>query len=265
MSCRELERLFLSGVSQAEAPAAAHRASCPACEALGTELDGLANLVAGLAPLEAGPALHAALLAIPRETVSCEQADRVIALSVEEEITAADRARLESHFSRCPACAAAADTFSGLRQLASPQPPPFLAARIAASRPRRRRALWQGLWSPKAAIALAYGAAVIVMLAGFNPADLARKAGVARIEENTKAAVSIAKSSLADKLGAFEEEALRKLAVWTGRASGYGRAAISNAIQLVMKTEPPRPPSRSRSGEEKGVPKNEILIAGWRA
>ena len=258
MSCRELERLFLSGVSQAEAPAAAHRASCPACEALGTELDGLANLVAGLAPLEAGPALHAALLAIPRETVSCEQAERLIALSVEEEMPAGDRVRLESHFSRCPACAAAADTFSGLRQLASPQPPPFLAARIAASRPRRTR-------SPKAAIALAYGAAVILMLAGFNPADLARKAGVARIEENTKAAVSIAKSSLADKLGAFEEEALRKLAVWTGRASGYGRAAISNAIQLVMKTEPPRPPSRSRSGEGKGVPKNEILIAGWRA
>ena len=265
MSCRELERLFLSGVSQGESLAAAHRASCPSCETLGVDLDDLANLMTGLAPLETGPALRAALLAIPRETVSCEQADRLIALSVEEEVAAADRARLESHFSRCPACARAAETLSSLRELASPQPPPFLAARIAASRPRKRRAIWQSLWSPKAAIALAYGAAVIVMLAGFNPADLARKAGVARIEENTKAAVNVAKSSLADKLGAFEEEALRKLAVWAGRASGYGRAALSNAIQLVMKTEPPRPPSRSRSGEGKGVPKNETLIAGWRA
>jgi len=265
MSCRELERLFLSGVSQGEAPAAAHRASCPTCEALGKEMDSLTSFSEALARPQARPALREALLAIPRETVSCEGADRLIALSVEEEMPAGDRIRLENHFTRCPACAAAADALSGLRQLALPQPPPFFAARIAASRPRRRRRIWQGLWSPKAAIALAYGAAVIVMLAGFNPADLARKAGVARIEENTKAAVGVAKSSLADKLGAWEEDALRKFAVWRGRASGYGRAVLSNAIQLVMKTEPPRPPSRSRSGEGKGVPKNETMIAGWRA
>jgi hypothetical protein len=107
-------------------------------------------------------------------------------------------------------------------------------------------------------IALAYAAAVVVMLAGFNPADLARKAGVGRIEETARASVQVAGNSLADRLGAIEENALRTLARWRGHVTGYGRAAISTAIALVMRSEPQRPPNRPRSGEDKGVfQKNE--------
>jgi len=263
MSCRELERLFLSDAPPGDL--SAHRGSCASCEALGAEFDGLARLFSGLTPPVPRTGLWARLLAISRETVSCEQADRLIAMSVEGEIAAADQSRLENHMSRCESCATAERALAGLRELVPPQPSPFLAARIAASRPRKTRGAWQVFWSPKAAIALAYAAAVVVMLAGFNPADLARKAGVTRIEESTRAAVDVAKSSLADRIGAFEEEAMRKLAVWKGRATGYGRAAISSVIQLVMKTEPQRPPTRQRSGEDRSAPRNETLIAAWRA
>ena len=58
------------------------------------------------------------------------------------------------------------------------------------------------------------------MLAGFNPADLARKAGMGRIEESARASVQVAGNSLADRLGAVEEKVLRTLAAWKGRADG---------------------------------------------
>jgi len=115
------------------------------------------------------------------------------------------------------------------------------------------------------AIGLAYAAAVVVMLAGFNPADLARKAGVGRLEETARESVQVAGSSLADRLGAFEEKTLRRLSDWKGRAAGYGRAAISTAMALVMKTDS-KPPSRPRSGEDKGwLLKDEVEIIAWRA
>ncbi len=115
-------------------------------------------------------------------------------------------------------------------------------------------------------IALAYAAAVVVMIAGFNPADLARKAGVGRIEETARASFQVAGSSLADRLGAVEENALRTLARWKGHVTGYGRAAISTAMALVMKSEPQPPPNRPRSGEGKGVlQQNEIETPTWRA
>ena len=113
--------------------------------------------------------------------------------------------------------------------------------------------LWRLLASPKGAIALAYAAAVVVMLTGFNPADLARKAGVARLEETaTDARAEMAGRSLGDRLGAFEEEAVRRLAVWKGVATGYGRAALSNAPSLVMKTESQPPPRRARRARRRG-------------
>ena len=126
--------------------------------------------------------------------------------------------------------------------------------------------MWRLVASPKAAIALAYAAAVVVMLSGFNPADLARKAGVERIEETALASAQVAGRSVADRFGAFQEEAFRKIAAWKGRAAGYGRAAISTAIQLVMKTESQPPPRRGKTGEDKGLlQKNETEIGTWRA
>jgi hypothetical protein len=264
MSCGELERLFLTGASEGET--SSHRAACVPCARLGAELDRVETALSDLRPAIAGPALRERLLSIPARTVSCEGADELIAAALEDTLPPADLARLEFHCSRCEACAETSRTLAGLRELASPEPAPWLRGRIAANRARRReRRGWRFVANPKVAIALAYAAAVVVMLAGFNPADLARKAGVGRIEETARASVQVAGSSLADRLGKIEENALRRLAAWKGRATGYGRAAISTAIALVMRSESQRPPNRPRSGEDKGVfQKNEIEIATWR-
>jgi hypothetical protein len=99
------------------------------------------------------------------------------------------------------------------------------------------------------------------MLAGFNPADLARKAAPAGLGRGTKAVIAEARTSAADRIGAFEERALRTVSIWRGRAGGYSRAALSRAIQLVMKTEAAPSRSRRRNGEEKGaLPKTETAI-----
>jgi Putative zinc-finger len=265
MTCNELDRLSVAGASEPEI--AAHRSVCSSCEALAAELDRVSTLVSSLRSPAASPALRESLLSIPRTTVSCEGADGLIAASLEGDLPPADQARLGFHLSRCEGCAEAAGTLLGMRDLARPEPAPWLAGRIAANRPKRRdRRGWRFVLSPQAAIGLAYAAAVVVMLAGFNPADLARKAGVGRLEESARESVQVAGGSLADRLGAFEENALRKLAAWRGRAAGYGRAVLSTAIALVMKTESRNPPSRPRSGEDKGsLQKNEIEVLTWRA
>jgi hypothetical protein len=42
---------------------------------------------------------------------------------------------------------------------------------------------------------------------------------------------------------------------------GYGRAALSNAVQLVLKSEPPPARGRPSSGQERSAPsKNEVAI-----
>lgn len=264
MTCSELERLSVAGAPEAEL--AAHRAVCASCAALGADLETVHALVAGLRPPALAPAFRESLLSIPRTTVSCEGADGLIAAAMEGELSDGDRARLEFHVSRCGACGESAGTLLGMRDLAKPVPSPWLAGRIVAGRPQRpARPRWRFAIRPPVAIGLAYAAAVVVMLAGFNPADLARKAGVGRLEETARESVQVAGSSLADRLGAFEEKTLRRLSVWKGRAAGYGRAAISTAMALVMKTES-KPPSRPRSGEDKGwLQRDDIEIVAWRA
>ena len=264
MTCSELERLSVAGASEAELTA--HRAVCASCEALGVELDKVSALIASLRSPQARPELRESLLSIPRKTVSCEGADELIAAALDGALPAPDRARLDFHVSRCGACAESAGTLFEMQELARPEPAPWLAGRIAAGRPRRaERKRWRFAIKPPAAIALAYAAAVVVMLAGFNPADLARKAGVGRLEESARESVQVAGNSLADRVGAFQERTMRKLSVLQGRVTGYGRAAISTAMALVMKTES-KPPSRPRSGEDKGVLHgNEIEIIAWRA
>jgi hypothetical protein len=265
MTCNELERLYAAGASGQQL--ADHRSACSPCDALGAELEKMSALVSSLRSPAARPTLFESLRSIPRKTVSCEGAAGLIAASLENDLPPADQARLGFHLSRCEGCAEAAGTLLGMRDLARPEPAPWLAGRIAANRPKRRdRRGWRFVLSPQAAIGLAYVAAVVVMLAGFNPADLARKAGVGRLGESARESVQVAGGSLADRLGAFEENALRKLAAWRGRAAGYGRAVLSTAIALVMKTESRNPPSRPRSGEEKGsLQKNEIEVLTWRA
>jgi len=267
MSCRELERLFVAGSGRHEIDA--HQSRCVTCQALGRDLEEVERLTSGLASPAPGPGLRQALLSVARRTVDCEAADRLIALAVDGETPAEDNRRLQFHLSRCVPCAAAAATLGVARDLVPPEPAPWLSGRITASASARRtsareRGAWRRLLNPKAAIWLAYAAAVAVMLAGFNPADLARKAGVGQLEESTKQKVSVARNSVVERIGAFEERAARKLAVWKGRAGGYGRAALSTAIQLVMRTEPAPSPSRPRSGEEKGVlERNDTAIDTW--
>jgi hypothetical protein len=262
MSCGELERLFVAGATREQA--LAHRSACRSCGDLGADMDRIETLVSGLRTPSASPVLREALLSIPHRTVSCEGADVLVAPALEEELEPADRQRLDFHLSRCEPCRETAATLAAMRGLTAPSPAPWLAGRLASSKPaRRRRAvpLWDLVLSPKGAIGLAYAAAVIVMLAGFNPADIARRAGVARLGETAKASVEVASGSLADRVGAFQDSALRKLAVWRGQVAGYGRAALSTALALVMKSDQQRPPSRPRSGEErKRMWQNETAI-----
>jgi len=261
MSCRELERLFVDGAQ--ESASRAHRAACATCAALGKDLDRAAGLTEGLRPAPWSVGLRQALYEIPRFTVSCEGADRLLAMAMEEETPPPpqDRERLESHLSRCGGCSQAAATLMAARGLAEPLPPPWLFQRVARARPQKKAPAWRRILAPRAVVAYAYGAAVVAMLAGFNPADLARRAG-SGVEENTRTAVASVESSAADRFGALQEDALRFFAVVKGRAGGYGRAALSNAIALVMRTETRRPPTRPRNGEEGGVfQQNETQIS----
>ncbi|MGH9398835.1 MAG: hypothetical protein ACRD00_00595 [Thermoanaerobaculia bacterium] len=255
MNCRLVDALVSGG---REAEFSAHRALCPECARLGLRIDEVESLCRSLSAPALPPRLHASLLGIPDRTVSCEGADALLALAMEGEIEPRDEARRLSHLSRCRACSETAETLFAARGLTAPKPSPWLATRLSASRPasarRRRGGVLALLWSPRGAIALAYAAAVTVMLTGFNPADLARKAGMARLENATGAAVVAARAGAVERIGTLQERAYRSFEAWKGRVAGYGRATLANALALVMKTEPPRPPDRLKNGEGKGVP-----------
>ena len=248
MSCRELEQRWLDGGSAADA--LAHRKTCAECELLGRDLDRAAGILEGLKAPAWSPSLRESLLEIPRTTVSCEGAEALLAASVEGEIQTADERRLATHLSRCAGCTQAAGVLFGVRELAAPEPPPWLATRLTAARPKTKRPAWRALFSGKAVVTYAYAAACLVMLMGLNPTAVAHKAGFARLGESTRAAVTVAQSSIGDRLGALQEKGLRELAVWKGRVGGYGRAAVSNAIAIVWKPESKKTPNRPRLGKE---------------
>ncbi|HEV2063020.1 MAG TPA: hypothetical protein VGS00_00545 [Thermoanaerobaculia bacterium] len=282
MSCR-LGNAFVAGGREAEF--SEHSAACPDCVGLSRRMDDLESLMRSLAAPPLPPGLRAGLLDIPSRTVSCEGADDLLALALEKEIAPSDEARWTNHLTRCTACSEAAQALFATRGLAAPVPAPWLTTRLKASKlaaPRKARTgLLALLWSPKGAVALAYAAAVVVMLSGFDPADLARKAGMARLEDATGAAVAAARSGAVERIGTLEEKAYRTFAVWKGRLVGYGRATLVNALALVMRTEATdakRPPDRPKNGGGRGV--SEILdgvsmagkpvpaapqITGWRA
>lgn len=286
MSCR-VGNAFLDGGREAEF--SEHSAACSDCAGLSRRMDDLGSLMRSLAapPLPAG--LRAGLLDIPSRTVSCEGSDALLALALETEIAPGDEARWSNHLTRCAACSEAAQTLFAARGLAAPVPAPWLATRLRAGKPattrtRTRKArggLLAFLWSPKGAVALAYAAAVVVMLSGFDPAGLARKAGMARLEDATGAAVAAARTGAVERIGTLEEKALRSLTVLKGRVLGYGRATLVNALALVMRTETTdakRPPDRPKNGGGRGVlesPDGVSLagkpvpaapqIKGWRA
>ncbi|HEY6930183.1 MAG TPA: hypothetical protein VJA66_10940 [Thermoanaerobaculia bacterium] len=266
MTCRELERFFVAGTADEEARA--HVLGCAQCGSAARAQELAQSLASSLAAPAWSLSLRDALLTVPRRAITCSTADAWLARSIEGELSDSERERLEDHRSRCAGCAAAAQAFSVIDTLDAPQPAPWVAGRIAATAPakapaarRSRFSLWR---NPRVAIALAYAAALILMVAGFNPADLARKAVPSGLGQGAKTVVAEVKTSAVDRIGAFEEKAMRSFAVWRGLAGGYGRAALSQAIQLVMKSEPAPTRSRSRNGEEKGaLPKNEtVIIAG---
>jgi hypothetical protein len=88
------------------------------------------------------------------------------------------------------------------------------------------------------------------MLLGLNPTAVANKAGFARLGESTRNVVTVAQSSIGDRLGALQEKGLRTLEVWKGHIGGYGRAAFTNAIAIVWKPESKKTPNRPRLGKE---------------
>jgi len=266
VSCGELERLFLAGGSPEDGRR--HRASCAACRSVGADLDSATEMTAPLRPPAWRPSLRAALIDIPRWTVSCEGAERLLPLAVESELEDEDERRLSSHLSRCAGCAEAAATLGMARELVEPAPAPWLATRIAAARPRREKGIWTWLLGPKTAIGLAYAAAVAMMVLGFNPADLARRVRVDRLGETTKVAVTAAESSITDRIGALQEDAVRTFTVWRGRAGAYGRAAVSNAVAFLWKSSATkeRPGERTRNPGGRGAfREKETAITTWRA
>jgi predicted anti-sigma-YlaC factor YlaD len=282
MSCR-IGNAFLDGGREAEF--SEHSAACPDCAGLSRRMHDLESLLHSLAAPPLPPGLRADLLDIPSRTVSCEGSDALLALALEKEIAPSDEARWTNHLTRCTACSEAAQILFATRGLAAPEPAPWLATLLAASKPASARKARTGLlallWSPKGAIALAYAAAVVVMLSGFDPADLARKAGMARLEDATGAAVAAARSGAVERIGTLEEKAYRTFVVWKGRLVGYGRATLVNALALVMRTQATdakRPPDRPKNGGGRSV--SETLdgvsmagkpvpaapqITGWRA
>lgn len=252
MSCRELERLWDAGASLGET--SDHQAACAECGRSGAG-DSLAQTVAALQSLRAPAfpsALRQSLLEIPRKTVSCEGAEPLIAAALEggDALSASDDARLQSHLSRCAACTEAAATLAQLRELTAPPPPPWLATRLLAARPEKKRGAWRALFTGKAVVAYAYAAACLVMLLGLNPTALPGKAGFARLSQSTRTVVTVAQNSVGDRLGALQEKAVRTIAVWKGHVGGYGRAAFSNAIAIVWRPEPKKTPNRPRLGKE---------------
>lgn len=265
MSCRELERLFLSDGS--DAAAAAHREACGECARLGADLDRLASSAADLRAPAWSPGLRRALLEVPRMTVSCEAADGLTAALLEGEIEDADARRLRSHLSRCAGCAEAAETLGAMRSLSAPAPAPWLTTKLGATRPPKKRSLWRSAFSGRMVVAYAYAAALLVMVMGLNPTAVVRKTGFASLGESTRSAVLVAQSSIGDRLGALQEKALRTLAVWRGHVGGYGRAAVSNVIAFVLRPEPKKsasPPHLGKESDAAAAP-GEVQLAGDRA
>ena len=267
MSCHELERLFLAGGSPEEARR--HAAECRTCRSLAADVDATEAMVAGLVAPAVSSSLRSALYDIPRQTVSCEGADRLLPVAMENELSDEEEHRLSSHLSRCEACSEAAATLYSTRELTEPAAPPWLAARLTANRPVKEKRFWRLLLAPRAAIGLAYAAAVVVMLLGFNPADIARRVSASQIGENTRAAVTVAESSLTDRIGALQERVSRTFSVWKGRAGGYGRAALSNAVALIWKSSgsKERPAERPRNRDGRGAfrEKDTNTLNSWRA
>jgi hypothetical protein len=247
MSCREIERLFVAG---AESEIAAHRKTCHACARIGADADETREMASALAAPAFSPTLRRALLDIPRMTVSCEAAEPLLAAALDDEVETDDRRRLDSHLSRCAGCTAAANVLLSMRDLALPEPPPWLATRLAASRPAKPASRWRGLLSGRAVVAYAYAAAILVMVLGWNPTDVVKGASFASLGVSTRKAVTVAQSSLTDRLGALQEKAARRIAVWRGHVGGYGRAVVSNAIAIVSRPEPKKTPVRPRLSKE---------------
>jgi hypothetical protein len=137
------------------------------------------------------------------------------------------------------------------RELALPQPPPWLTTRLAAAKPAKPVSRWRGLLSGRAFVAYAYGAAILVMVLGWNPTDVVNRASFASL--GVSKAVTVAQSSLNDRLGAFQEKAVRTLAVWKGHIGGYGRAVVSNAIAIVARPEQKKTPARPRLSRDGGT------------
>jgi anti-sigma factor RsiW len=271
MSCRAGDALLTAG---REEDFSRHGETCKVCEALARDVEARAELTASLAAPAWSPSLREALASIPSRTVSCEGADVLLARSIDGELPAADRARLQFHLTRCEGCQASAETMGVLSHLVAPTAAPWMAGRLAASRRATRTgarpagpSAFAWLWSPRGAIGVAYAAAVVLMLTGFNPADLTRstEALAPPLERGARIAASSVRSKIVDRLGALQEDAIREIAVLRGRAGGYGRAVVANAIARFMKTEEPEK-THPAPGESSGHDKqNETQLRTWRA
>ena len=254
MSCREIERLFVAG---SEAEIAAHRKTCAACARIGADADDTLAMTSVLTAPDISPELRRSLLEIPRMTVSCEGAEPLLAAAMDGDGEDESRRTIGAAWTAIsPAAAPVRPRRTCCFRCATsrcPSLPPWLATRLAAVRPAKASSRWRGFFSGRAVVAYAYAAAILVMVLGWNPTTVVRKASFASLGVSTQKAVTVAQSSITDRLGALQERAARTLAVWKGHIGGYGRAAVSNAIAIVSRPETKKTPARPRLSREGGI------------
>src|SRR5262249_27058318 len=157
-------------------------------------LDRIAASASELRMPEWSPTLRRALLEIPRLNVSCEGAADLIAAGLEDALATDDEGRLRRHLARCAGGSEAAVTLAEMPSPTAPAPPPWFAAKLAASKPARKKSFWRSAFSGRMVVAYAYAAAVLVMILGLNPTAVVRKAGFASLGESTRSAVVVAES-----------------------------------------------------------------------
>ena len=254
MSCRELERLFVAGAPESEQRA--HRGGCPECARLGADLDSTAALATGLQRPGVEPAAAPGAAARSRRmTVTCEGAEMLLAGALEGELADERRGPPRSPTSRAaPDAPQAAGALFAMRDLAAPEPPPWLATRLVAAKPAKKKSFWRAGVLRKARHRVRVRRRRARDAARTEPDGRRRKDGLREPRrEHAQRRHGRARARSATGSARSRRKPLRTLAVWKGHVGGYGRAAVSNAIAIVWKPESKKTPSRPRLGKDGGA------------
>jgi len=211
-----LDRLEDTVVGALDRDVTSHLEVCSDCREL-VEAATAARSNGGLfAGVKAPQALVDRLKRLPRLAAGCEHAQELIALALDDEISAGERSELLDHMHVCPACRATWDAFATLREVgaATRVPERFRAALAIPPRHnltlRRRRKFFD----LRLATAAAYLLAALSVAAAGNPGAIAR-AGTSQMEKAT----FYAKAAVENRLDSYADKAKRsalEVAGWVG-------------------------------------------------